>query len=235
MQSILDFIATQSSAVVNKIYGSQDESNVQSPWACKAVFQSLSALSKNIVMRLIFFEGAISVEQLEEWMTPDSIPIFRSSVESLLRLRILEELGDDIKRYRLNPYFRSSLKHALCHPIDPWSNTPAAASLKPDKKPPTKEELDKFSADKWEDVLRFMVNLPTMDGNSVGSVVVNFLRGTNYMSEDGKRGLVITAEGYEYMLKDRRSQVSKHHLLSYRYYLVSLPSLIPLRRRKKVR
>jgi transcription initiation factor TFIIH subunit 4 len=214
MQSIFDFIGAQSSALVNKIYGSHDDESIHSPWACRAIFQSLSALSKNFVLRLIYIDGPIRVDHLREWVTSDAHRIFTKTIEEMQRLRILEEnlsVGDSTNcpHYQINPNFKRSLKFALCHPIEPWSNTAEALTLKPDKKAPMKDELDSYCSEKWEDMLRFMVNIPTL--STIDSTVENFLRCTGLMAdgpdERGVKRLMITSDGYEYMLKDHQSQV----------------------------
>ena len=93
---IFSYLAEQSLAVVNKLYGAK-ESNVsdasaQGPFVSKAVFQSCSALAKNYIMRLLFFEQCVSAQDLCDWIAGDGYGIeHAAALEELIRLRVLQE------------------------------------------------------------------------------------------------------------------------------------------------
>jgi transcription initiation factor TFIIH subunit 4 len=210
MQNIFDFIATQPEILVNKIYGSSDTDNVYSPWACKAIFSSLSALSKNYVFRCLSIHEPLNTSDLEKWVKPERRHLHSKAINELIKLRILIELhADDLTKPRLqmNSFFRRGFQYTLCNPIEPWSKTAASISLKPDRKAPTKEELNDFCMEKWNDVLKCLLNVQpqSLEGDST---IENFLKCTGLIVENSKRTHEITSEGYEYMLKDHQSQVA---------------------------
>ena len=140
MQSIFDFIAIQPEIAVNKIYGSSDPDNQSSPWACKAIFSSLSALSKNYVFRCLSIHEPLTTADLEKWVKPELKHLHLKAVDELIKLRILVECYSDeatLQKLQMNSYFRRGFQYSLCNPIEPWCNTSASALLKPDKKAPS--------------------------------------------------------------------------------------------------
>jgi len=121
----------------------------------------------------------------------------------------------------MNPHFQKSLHLALTSPIQPWSDGLSGVTNQQDSFAPTQVEIDTFSTEKWNDVLAFLVNL--LPSNALPSnVLVMFVQREGLMVRTGAAGagsklsytgggskakLVITAKGYEYMLKDYLSQV----------------------------
>ena len=209
MQSIFDFIATQPEIVVNKIYGSSDPDNQSSPWACKAIFSSLSALSKNYVFRCLSIHEPLTTIDLEKWVKPELKHLHLKAIDELIKLRILVEVYSDemaAQKLQMNSYFRRGFQYTLCNPIEPWCNTTASMILKPDKKAPTREELDEHCGEKWNDVLRCILNIP-LPSAAGDSTIENFLKCTGLVMENSKRHHEITSDGYEYLLKDHQSQV----------------------------
>ena len=204
MQNICDFISTQSEIVVNKIYGSADPEFTHSPWACKAIFSSLSALSKNYVNRLLFIENPLSSSDIQKWIKPQFILTHNTAIGELIKLRILKEINhiDDTESYlQMNQFFRNSFQSALCYPKEPWLDTNISL-LKPDKKAPSYDDLDKFSINQWNEVLRCLLNIT---GSGSDMTIETFLRSTGLITVEN--GRTITAIGYEYMLRDQQSQV----------------------------
>lgn len=232
--------------------GTSESAESQASWACKAVFQSLSSVSKNIVMRLLFSEGDINLQDLAIWIQGgQKLAILQSSFEELRRLHIVREiessaipstsseptsLSSSPVLYRMNIYFKQSLKYAITHPDEPWHL--GLAALQPDKKPPKISELDEFSNAKWENLLRTLVGAELLDDSQLRihsdlsavssethakireftqSTVRHFLTATGLATEGPPVGssraaastpsMLITAKGYEYMLQDRLSQV----------------------------
>ena len=207
------------------MYGSLDPECKYSPWACKAVFSSLSALSKNYVQRLLAIEEPLSSSSLEKWVKPEHKHTHQKTIDDLIRLWVLvvhkssdeeeeeeaeeEETNDKTtKLLILNPYFRKGLQHALCHPEEPWSTSAVAVGLKPDKKAPSLDFLDDICAEKWNYVLRHLLNI-LPKGTSPDLTIENFMLQSQMLTRSGNKsgGNEMTAKGYEFMLKDHRSQV----------------------------
>ena len=244
MQSIQKFIAERSAISVDKIYGSTDDDSTNAAWACKAIFSSLSALSKIYVQRLLTIQDSVRLSDLELWVKPEFKRLHSKTVDDLLRLQILvvtdpmgkqgdEDVMDMVafssKRPRtakstapqivsLNKHFRKGLQYALCHPEEPWSTSTAAGQLKIDKKAPSKDFLDSFSAGKWNDILRYLLQLKSPGDDksieafllsSAGPGLPGLLTRTGALKSGGNTlySYDITAEGYTFLLKDRQSQV----------------------------
>lgn len=72
------------------------------------------------------------------------------------------------KAYAMNSYFQNSLRIALVHPVEPWSYFDSASSVaaavegKKGTRGPTRRDLDRLSASKWNEVLGYIVNLTPM-------------------------------------------------------------------------
>lgn len=101
--SIFEWLQTQPSAVVEKLYGrtsglngnGSKQGESQAPFVCKAVFQSLSALAKNYLMRLLFVEKPVTCKELGDWIGGGyRRPEHLAAMEELIKLNILEEVLD---------------------------------------------------------------------------------------------------------------------------------------------
>jgi len=106
---------------------------------------------------------------------------------------------------RLNKYFQNSLHRAVigCGHF----------GVKPemdDKKTPTKEFLDKFSLESWENVLRFLVGT-VMDKKT--SSLSTLLEKSGLMMKQydcfhySGNELKITSAGFQFLLQDSRTQI----------------------------
>jgi hypothetical protein len=75
---------------------------------------------------------------------------------------------DLTKAYAMNSYFQNSLRIALVHPVEPWSyfdsssSVAAAVEGKKGTRGPTRRDLDRLSASRWNEVLGYIVNLTPM-------------------------------------------------------------------------
>lgn len=225
-KSIFDLIKDATRSTVDKIYGN-GASHSQSPFACKAIFQSLSMLTKCYVMRLIFIENSFDLETLSEWANANSQKEHRAAIEELLRLRIVVEVNnikeedsssnsfqvidvDNILKHMVNPHFLINFRSALTTPLHPWANdttteTPLVISI-----PPTKQELEIYTTTRWNEVLGFIVDiLPPNHQLLEFNILRTFVKRAKIMKETSPNSntLIITSIGYEYMLKDYATQV----------------------------
>lgn len=121
MSSIFDFLSEQPDSVIDRLYECGEQCS-QSPWACKAIFQSLSPLAKLHVTRLLFVQKAVSVSEIQLCLRSQSFVESSKATDELIRLRILIEdtpsdnaLMDNeyAARYRLNRHFQRSLQTIL--------------------------------------------------------------------------------------------------------------------------
>lgn len=234
--SLFEQLKSQPRIVLDKLYEGAPLSvkvSTHSPWACKAVFQSLSAIAKCFVMKLLFVEVSFTANDFLMWGgSPSSEALCEEAFSELLSLSIIVTVegshsdATSVERnYRLNPSFQSSLKKTISNPVEPWygcsTTTGTGAANVATKKSFTPEELDQFSSEKWNEVLGFLVNLLPPSSQPTNILLV-FVKRAGLMAEgvdasSGKRGLVITAKGYEYMLKDYLSQVWDFVMVAMKY------------------
>ena len=218
--SIFDQLKDQPRMVLDKLYEGlalSDKEKSYSPWASKAVFQSLSAVAKCLVMKLLFVEAPFAPEDFIGWAgSSSSSKACHEAFDELVSLRIITTIDNishaDVKpsgnqTHQLNPYFQNSLRKTLASPVEPWSSHSSRQVL---NNVPTHEVLDKFCMDKWNEVLGFLVNL--LPPSALPSnILVVFVRRAGLMADavdtNGRKALLITAKGYEYMLKDYHAQV----------------------------
>ena len=272
--SIFEYLQSQNQAVLNNLYGreSADASgriskNVQAPFVAKAVFQSISAVAKNYVMRLIFVNHAMTYLEMGDWMIHGARRAEHLAVLSeLIKMHILEEeiqmdvdIDDDEggrshyrrgdiqevidprydnvtgAKYRINSYFRESLKQAISNPEEPWALEKAGGltsfnstavkvedGQRGDANKPSKSFLEKMSLEKWDALLRFLLGIEGSSLVTPGGTIDNFVCRTGLMQNRGAHAkkydsakrtrtqvmnLQISARGYEYMLKSYQQQV----------------------------
>ncbi len=126
-----------------------------------------------------------------------------SSLKENLSLRSSEPM------VMFNSHFQKNLRQSIMHPeIVPWRDDPKFA-LKPDKTCPTRERIEGEMHRKWESVLHFLVGSDP-DETKVPyppESVILFMKRAGLMVEtDDGKSLVISDRGYEFMLKDIRTQ-----------------------------
>ena len=127
-KSIFEYLQSQNQAVLNNLYGREDadasrgiSKNVQAPFVVKAVFQSLSAMAKNYVMRLIFLDHAMTYLEMGDWMIGGARRKEHLAVLSeLIKLHIIvEEINMDVDNNDENDdqaHFRESDVHDVIDP-----------------------------------------------------------------------------------------------------------------------
>lgn len=107
------------------------------------------------------------------------------------------------KAYAMNSHFQNSLRIALVHPVEPWSYfdraaSSSASSLAPvDRKKettrgPTRRDLDRLSASRWNEVLGYIVNLTPMHlfPTNILKVFVQRAKIMKQTTVDGKEGSI---------------------------------------------
>jgi hypothetical protein len=165
-RSIFEHIKDQPKKTIDKIYGSNDDKKINCPWACKAVFQSLSMLSKSIVMRLIFVRDLFQISELLEWANSESVNVYLESVNELLSLRIIESLHQNgnvenilinisvdtgsVQKYFMNEYFRENFKFSLVCSYQPWYDGNEVEKVE-------STQLEKFTDDRWNEILGLFI------------------------------------------------------------------------------
>lgn len=234
--TIFDILKEEPKIVLDKVYGYGKDSNIDSTWACQAIFQSLSSLSKALIMRILFLDISFTlsevllcidkadkitrIEVVEEllslWLlieseksnTKDDISFddLLDSESENPSLKYKKLVTDNRSKYKLHPDFQKNFLKALSNPQRPWS------------------DLDDMSMS-----LLFDTSPPSISelesfsletwnkvlGYLVGIVSKRAFRSNfihHFLIETGYfyislNELSITSKGYEFMLKDYSQQI----------------------------
>jgi hypothetical protein len=201
MDAVIQIVASSSEGSVNRMYGAGDASSARSGsaldgsvissssssvWTAKVIFQALSPLSKQYVMRLLFVDSPVPIDQ---WVNDSTLSASHTHIEALKELAslriVVETFPSSVaspviftpsqsvrspaaqtptpvvySHYTLNPYFRQSLRIAVIHPTEPWENL-SDISQKTVAVPPT-ALIEELFALRWDNLLRLLVCAPTL-------------------------------------------------------------------------
>lgn len=213
--TVFDLLETLPRISLDRLYGFQSSScdaasssspsSNPYPWTCRAVFQSLSPLAKQYVMRLLCLEEGVSYTLLESWVEPRFLPLHRRAIHKLESLRILyspeeeeeenddEEVYEGIRKtsrgkegptYTLNARFRRNLRAALSsHFAGPWSEAESSSSSSSSgTEILTPAQLESYMCAKWNGVLHFLVGAREGGFEEPAEEVQRFLRDTGMMA-----------------------------------------------------
>jgi len=230
--TVFDLLGTLPRISLDRLYGLEDLGSASSsctpsaspfPWTCRAVFQSLTPLAKQYVMRLLCLPEGVRQSSLKSWVEPRFVTGHQKAVQQLDRLRILlssedediEEDEDDRNggygrlgngkgrpspRYRLNGHFRKNLQAALTNQLaGPWSmGTALEEKAAPDAALPPllpSEELETYMCDKWNGVLHYLVGAEGAGFPDPAEEVKQFLADTGMMAVPEEEGEEGEGEG----------------------------------------
>ncbi|RQM29849.1 hypothetical protein B5M09_012279 [Aphanomyces astaci] len=180
-----EFLGSLPGGSVDRLY--------QDAWACQAVFQSMSPLAQQIVMRLLFTnQGSYSHDAILQWVQDPAQVKMTAAIEKLRHLRVLR-MAHGTAEYVLNPVFQDQLKKALSSlGGSPWE---AGRHKLPSEKPIAAAELEQYARKRWDAVLHFMVGSTAVAAPP--PTVIGILEHTGLMqpSKTDARALHITDTG----------------------------------------
>ena len=195
VQSIFDIIREEPVEFVNSLYDSYESHMVQ-----KSIFHNLSALAKVYVMRLIFMSDSnFTKDDLNVWISTEHERRNDYVLDELVSHKIIHSIEGG--EFGMNKFFSTAMKNALCNASDPWENT---VQLKPDKSPPTLQDIEQFYTQKWENLLRYLITAKV--NSSVNSTSCNFLLTCGLHQLVNSKLTHITSAGYEYLFRDQQTQ-----------------------------
>lgn len=206
MNSIFGIIRNESLIAVNRLYGDSDSVGKNGSWTCKAIFQSLSSISQAILMRLVFRNDHVDRKLILDWLQSSSKVLGNSAISELMSLRILLPQLDDM--VSVNKHFLLNFRRSLCSDEEPWETKSHHSSTINEGENPSIEILDDHSSLEWERILYFLATSDEDAGKKIKSATKNLLISTQLMMLNSDGSLMITAKGYEFMLKDLHSQVT---------------------------
>lgn len=182
------------------------DSLYEHPATCMAVFRELPDLAKHYVMRILFVEQPISMQAAASWVTKDAMDEHKEAVTVLCDLRVWVQISlqGGLPAYNLSSTFRNNLKKALIVGGQVW---PTTANLGPDKHAKDAEALDKYSSERWEVILHYLVGSQSA---AVSGDIKELMLQSGLMrlcDDDGREAPFITAKGFQFLLMDTPSQV----------------------------
>ena len=216
---IFSWIVDKGPDFIDKIYGkSVDMENISNSasaiFACRAIFQSLSELSKTFLMRMLFTSTVNRIETID-WVKDKNF--HNSTFDELIKLRLLILKSEsDANNYLVNQYFKDNFIQSLVSFTEPWiidsTNNVTLNDLNQSIDLMNIEILESFAIDKWNYILKYLMNIELrVVDEHVTSSIKKFLKDHLKLIEitsNKSNEHILTSIGYEFMLKSYQNQVS---------------------------
>ncbi|KAH3680666.1 hypothetical protein WICPIJ_008178 [Wickerhamomyces pijperi] len=190
--TVNDYLEGLPEATQSKLY--------QSPATCLAIFRLLPNLAKFYIMTMIFNEKPVRLLDLDTWVKPQKRAEQVEGIRSIKSLHILKDNGEVAV---LNPKFRENLKNVLTG-VDIGVSFGAPCETEDSNKVDI-SFLDTYASNKWETILHFMVGTELNEFPSKG--VLHLLRHSGLMTGGTPKAMVITNEGFQFLLQDVNAQI----------------------------
>ncbi|RYH27773.1 hypothetical protein EON65_13245 [archaeon] len=200
LPAILQLLKAETPEFIDDLYEPVTES--QGSFAAQLIFQSLSSLAQQLIIRLLYLQDPVPSAQLEAFLP---IKTFDNLLHDLVAVRVLVKLDQG---FLLNSSFQTSLQLSVYQPYEPWSSdvqTQVSSAL-----------IEKHCADKWQEVLYYILTTSTSTAHTVHRKVhplvesyvlkAHLLVPKDSTSYSDKK-YVISNIGYNYILKDYVNQV----------------------------
>jgi len=193
---LLTFLRGLPPSVLDSLYGH--------PATCIAVFRDLPELSRHYVLRMLFVDQAVAQAVVSSWITFANQNDHVEAVKPLGELRIWHEspIPGGLPGWKLNLTFKENLRVAILGGGAPWFEP-----LPPDKYNRDAAFLDKYAMERWECVLHYMVGSPGSADHISKDIKDILLHAKLMKCEEGETAPVISAEGFQFLLLDTKSQV----------------------------
>jgi hypothetical protein len=193
---------------LRQLYKDREDSKTRlAPFVCRAVFQQLSPIAQQFVLRVANTGGKFRRKGVESWVQEPSA--VSEIVRELCRWAVLEEDSISKEIIVMTPEFYAGFRDCLRHlALCPWHVVSLHGVA--DKESP--ESLERYSYEVWDKVLHFLVGSDSVEAPP--DDLVNRLVDTGLMQPDPddprpphEAALVITEKGYDFMLQDQHKQV----------------------------
>lgn len=121
--NVFDLLETLSQLSLDRLYGQGSQGlHTAHPWTCRAVFQSLPALAKQYVMRMLALDEPLPKSTIQDWVDPRFLPVHQRAIAKLDSLRMfVEKDGQQVslpsqKQFVL--FHLGSVWYAMCSTFD---------------------------------------------------------------------------------------------------------------------
>eukprot|EP00941_MAST-03F_sp_MAST-3F-sp1_P003050 g3050.t1 len=123
-------------------------------WNAQMVFQALSPLAKQYVMRMLCLDS-LPISVMESWLLPAGKESHVKAMRTLRALRIIQTSSDDADSVFLHRKFQEQFKAAVSNLQMPWQAVNFFQN--PTNPPPSPSELCETASAKWNAVLHHLV------------------------------------------------------------------------------
>ncbi|KAI0315121.1 transcription factor Tfb2 [Amylostereum chailletii] len=192
VHTLLPFLQSQSQNALTRLY--------QRPSSCLSIFRLLDALSRQLVLSLLWLEHSVPLSTFSSWLTPDGTQPFDDALATLSQLHIIANPASG--KLALSPTYKSSMRHAITGGGTSGSfGVPAVPQAAP-----TIAALDAFALERWEMILHFMVSSGTGRAPRPHAGVLFLLERGGLMT-DLKHSPRITSAGFQFLLHTPHEQL----------------------------
>eukprot|EP01083_Nonionella_stella_P098987 278434_1 len=192
-KDILSYLIAQNDNTLCRLY--------RDTFTALTVFRSLPPLAKQYVMRLLCLDAALSKGIIQQWTKSAASSANARAWARLKVVKVIDEYTQNGAAFiSLNPQFRQCLRDALCNEV---SKRPDQI-LKPDKKPPSEDDLGKNAVEKWEQICYYMIG--SSEHRPIGRIV-SILRSIGLMNVDSAENDSLTAEGFRFLFQPLHTQI----------------------------
>ncbi|CCH43852.1 RNA polymerase II transcription factor B subunit 2 [Wickerhamomyces ciferrii] len=172
----------------------------QSPATCLAIYRLLPGLAKFFIMSMVFNEKPQAVRDFDSWVKPNGKMDLVEALRSIKSLHLLKEANGIAI---MNPVFRKSFRNVLTG--NEIGNSFGVLCDTDDTHKVSVEFLDQYAANKWETILHFMVGTELEQSPSPG--VLSLLTHSGLMEGKSVKDMLITNEGFQFLLQDVNAQL----------------------------
>ena len=177
------------------------------PATCLAVYRSLSPTSQQYIMRLLFLGQPVPLNSLTTWVKNprDKENLDATRQLKSLRLWSVHKMEDDQDGVLIHGNFKKGLTTALCGGGMPWYGK--TEDIEVEKNPKSVEFLIKYSRERWECVLQFMVG-GNFTSDNVSPEIAELLLSSGLISKpESDNEHSITSAGFQFLLLDTPAQI----------------------------
>eukprot|EP01119_Soliformovum_irregulare_P021085 TRINITY_DN6957_c0_g1_i1.p1 TRINITY_DN6957_c0_g1~~TRINITY_DN6957_c0_g1_i1.p1 ORF type:complete len:441 (+),score=73.77 TRINITY_DN6957_c0_g1_i1:121-1443(+) len=184
---VINYLVSLPSGVLEELY--------RDPWTCQAVFRSLPSLAKQYIVRFLY-TGTIPQQSVDGWVKPEEATKHRKAIERLSSLKLVTP---SLNSLTLNPAFQEQMKDSLSK-----GSITESASTGESGGNVTEAKLEEVASQYWEALLHFILGTPT---RTPSDQTRQLLIDSQLIKLDAHNNLKITTNGFQFLLKDTRSQI----------------------------
>lgn len=207
-KDLTSYIISLPKIIIEKIF--------EHPTTCLAIYRELPELSKLFVMRLLLLNQEVPQQTIFSWV---NLPYQKKSLEAIKVLTNLGILQDaktpgGMPAWTLKASFKKNLYSSIFGDLVGNSLFPITDQTTQKSEDELNKKLDAYSTDRWEAVLKYIVN-PKEYKNFTSISTKDILKFAGLMkisntsdnSQTDSDSAVLTASAFQFLLWNRRVQI----------------------------